>query len=128
MFRERAAAETNKPDGLCVGRAEQGAAFVAALPVRRFHGVGPVTARKMQALGIETGADLRAQHLKFLERYFGRSARYYYWASRGRDERTVRANALRKSIGAERTFFTDLLEKGELMQALEPIRLEEQPS
>src|SRR3546814_8290742 len=78
-----------------------GAALVAALPVRRFHGVGPVTTRKMQALGIETGADLRAQDLKFLERHFGRSARYYYWASRGRDERPVRANALRKSIGAE---------------------------
>src|SRR3546814_14927132 len=69
----------------------------------------------MQALGIETGADLRAQDLKFLERHFGRSARYYYWASRGRDERPVRANALRKSIGAERTFFTDLWEKGELL-------------
>src|SRR3546814_15543818 len=75
----------------------------------------------MQALGIQTGADLRAQDLKFLERHFGRSARYYYWASRGRDERPVRANALHKSIGAERTFFTDLLEKGELLQALEPI-------
>src|SRR3546814_3531962 len=85
-----------KPDGLCVVRPEHGAAFVAALPVRRFHGVGPVTTRKMQALGIETGADLRAQDLKFLERHFGRSARYYYWASRGRDERPVRANALRK--------------------------------
>src|SRR3546814_12525288 len=40
---------------------------------------------------------------------------------RGRDDRPVRANSLRKSIGAERTFFTDLLEKGELLQALEPI-------
>src|SRR3546814_15955990 len=78
----------------------------------------------MQALGIETGADLRAQDLKFLERHFGRSARYYYWASRGRDERPVRANVLRKSIGAERTFFTDLLENGDLLQALEPIIVE----
>src|SRR3546814_5830332 len=124
-FLAKLASDQNKPDGLCVVRPEHGAAFVAALPVRRFHGVGPVTTRKMQALGIETGADLRAQDLKFLERHFGRSARYYYWASRGRDERPVRANALRKSIGAERTFFTDLLEKGELLQALEPIIEEE---
>src|SRR3546814_4996626 len=120
-FLAKLASDQNKPDGLCVVLPEHGAAFVAALPVRRFHGVGPVTTRKMQALGIETGADLRAQDLKFLERHFGRSARYYYWASRGRDERPVRANALRKSIGAERTFFTALLEKGELLQALEPI-------
>ena len=38
-------------------------AFVAELPVTRFHGVGPKTAAKMHALGIETGADLRGQTL-----------------------------------------------------------------
>src|SRR3546814_10772411 len=84
-FLAKLASDQNKPDGLCVVRPEHGAAFVAALPVRRFHGVGPVTTRKMQALGIETGADLRAQDLKFLERHFGRSARYYYWASRSEE-------------------------------------------
>src|SRR3546814_4010435 len=55
-FLAKLASDQNKPDGLCVVRPEHGAAFVAALPVRRFHGVGPVTTRKMQALGIETGA------------------------------------------------------------------------
>ena len=42
-----------------------GPAFIAALPVAKFHGVGPVTAAKMQRLGIEAGADLRAKPLSF---------------------------------------------------------------
>ena len=57
------ASDQNKPDGICVVRPAEGAAFIAAMPVRRIHGVGPVTARRMQALGIETGADLRARDL-----------------------------------------------------------------
>src|SRR3546814_16216582 len=97
-FLAKLASDQNKPDGLCVVRPEHGAAFVAALPVRRFHGVGPVTTRKMQALGIETGADFRAQELQFLVRHFGSSALYYYWASHSRDERPVRVNALRQYI------------------------------
>ncbi|MCF8710100.1 DNA polymerase IV [Rhizorhapis sp. SPR117] len=120
-FLAKLASDQNKPDGLCVVRPEQGEAFVATLPVSRFHGVGPVTARKMHALGIHTGADLRMQELPFLERQFGNSARYYYWASRGRDDRPVRANAIRKSIGAERTFSADLSSESDLIEALEPI-------
>ena len=54
-------------------RPAQGAAFVASLPVKRFHGVGPKTAEKMARLGIETGADLRAQSLAFLTHNFGSS-------------------------------------------------------
>jgi nucleotidyltransferase/DNA polymerase involved in DNA repair len=52
--------DQNKPDGLCVIRPAKGPAFVATLPVKRFHGVGPKTAEKMERLGIMTGADLRA--------------------------------------------------------------------
>ena len=58
-FIAKLASDQNKPDGMCVIRPAQGPAFVAALPVKRFHGVGPVTATKMAALGIVTGADLR---------------------------------------------------------------------
>ena len=45
---------------------DQAEAFVATLPVAKFHGVGPKTTAKMRALGIETGADLRRQTLDFL--------------------------------------------------------------
>src|SRR3990170_2893979 len=58
-FIAKLASDQRKPDGLCVIPPERGAEFVATLPASRFHGVGPVTARKMERLGIFTGADLR---------------------------------------------------------------------
>ena len=87
----------------------------------RFHGVGPVTARKMESLGIRTGADLAAQPLEILERHFGSSASYFQRAALGQDDRPVRANRVRKSIGAERTFETNVRERTELEAALEPV-------
>ena len=120
-FLAKLASDHNKPDGLCVVTPRQGEAFVAALPVGRFHGVGPVTAAKMARLGIATGADLKAQSLAFLQAEFGKSADYYFWAARGRDDRPVRAHRVRKSVGAERTFSTDLSHEGDLVAALEEI-------
>src|SRR5262249_52016271 len=102
------ASDHRKPDGLFVITPEMGPVFVESLPVRRFHGVGPATARKMDQLGIRTGLDLRAQTVEFLHRQFGKAGSYYYWAARGIDERPVRADRIRKSIGAENTFPVDL--------------------
>ena len=85
-----------------------GPSFVETLPVRKFHGIGPATARKMAELGIETGLDLKGQTLEFLQQHFGKAGSYYYWASRGVDERPVRADRIRKSVGAENTFPVDL--------------------
>jgi DNA polymerase-4 len=62
----------------------------------------------MSGLGIETGFDLRGQTLAFLQQHFGKAGPYYYWAARGIDERPVRADRIRKSIGAENTFPADL--------------------
>jgi len=69
----------------------------------------PATARKMAVLGVETGLDLKGQSLDFLQQHFGKAGSYYYWAARGIDERPVRADRIRKSIGAENTFPADLL-------------------
>jgi hypothetical protein len=69
-----------------------GPSFVETLPVRKFHGIGPATARKMAQLGIETGLDLKGQPLEFLQHHFGEAGSYYYWAARGVDERPVRAD------------------------------------
>jgi DNA polymerase-4 len=120
-FIAKLASDQNKPDGLCVIPPAKGAAFVAALPVRRFHGVGPVTARKMEALGIVTGADLRAQPLAFLEAHFGSFAAYLHGAARGEDHRPVRVDRPSKSIGAERTFFDDLTDRTALHDALDHV-------
>ena len=115
------ASDQNKPDGICVVRPEGGAAFIAAMPVRRIHGVGPVTARRMQALGIETGADLRARDLPFLQRHFGSAADFYYRAARGLDDRPVHERQERKSISVEDTFFDDLIRHDELMAEIDRI-------
>ncbi|NNC73703.1 MAG: DNA polymerase IV [Sphingomonadaceae bacterium] len=120
-FIAKIASDQNKPDGICVVTPRQGPAFVAKLPVRRFHGIGPKTAEKMKALGIETGADLRAQSEEFLEQRFGKSARYYYRASRGIDDRQVKPNRIRKSLGAERTYGEDLHDRDAMIAKLAEI-------
>ncbi|MEO1170113.1 MAG: DNA polymerase IV [Pseudomonadota bacterium] len=120
-FLAKIASDQNKPDGICVVTPKQGPKFVAQLPVRRFHGVGPKTAEKMKRLGIETGADLRAQSREFLQAHFGKSAGYYYRAARGIDDRQVKPNRIRKSLGAERTYGEDLHERDAMIAKLEEI-------
>ena len=120
-FIAKLASDQNKPDGLCVIPPEKGAAFVAGLPVRRFHGVGPVTAAKMERLGIHSGADLREQSLAFLQRHFGSSAAYLHGAARGQDERPVRPDRPTRSVGAERTLDSDLFDTDALLAVFERV-------
>ncbi len=120
-FLAKIASDINKPDGICVITPQQGPAFVETLPVRKFYGVGPATAAKMERLGIVTGADLRAKERGFLNQNFGKSGGYYYWASRGVDHRPVNPNQERKSIGSETTFSADLTGYEACMDALRPL-------
>ena len=120
-FIAKLASDQNKPDGICVIPPARGAAFVAGLPVKRFHGVGPVTAARMERLGIRTGADLRAQSLEMLRLHFGKSADYLYGAARGEDHRPVRPDRPLKSVGAERTFDRDLSDRTALHAALDRV-------
>ena len=108
-FLAKLASDHRKPDGIFVVTPAMGPDFVETLPVRKFHGVGPATAARMERLGIKTGLDLRQQTLEALQRHFGKAGSYYYWAARGVDERPVRANRIRKSVGAENTFQADLV-------------------
>ena len=120
-FIAKLASDQNKPDGICVIRPAQGPAFVATLQVKRFHGVGPVTAARLAALGIVTGADLRDFGLDTLSREFGSSAAYFHRAAHGVDDRPVRSDSPLKSVGAERTFDRDLIAQAELVEALDPV-------
>ena len=115
------ASDHRKPDGLCVVPPERGADFVAALPVSRFHGVGPVTASKMERLGIRTGADLQGWSLPQLEAHFGSSGHWYWRICRGIDDREVRPDRPYKSVSAERTFDEDLRDPAALADQLERI-------
>jgi DNA polymerase-4 len=120
-FIAKLASDHRKPDGLCVFSPERGPEFVASLPVARFHGVGPVTAKKMESLGIHTGADLRDWSLPALQAKFGSSAEWYWRICRGIDEREVRSDRPYKSVSAERTFDEDLRDPDRLAAELERI-------
>src|SRR3954449_3826392 len=120
-FIAKLASDHRKPDGLTVITPERGADFVASLPVARFHGVGPVTAKKMERLGILSGADLREWSLPALQAHFGSSAEWYWRIARGIDEREVKPDRPYKSVSAERTFDEDLCDPGVLAAELERI-------
>jgi DNA polymerase-4 len=120
-FLAKLASDHKKPDGLFVITPQMGSAFVETLPVGKFHGVGPATTAKMNRLGIETGLDLRAQTKSFLQQHFGKSGSYFYWIARGIDDRPVRPDRIRKSIGAENTFSVDLFTFDAAQDALLPI-------
>src|SRR6478736_3517323 len=120
-FIAKLASDHRKPDGLTVITPERGAEFVASLPVSRFHGVGPVTARKMEQLGIVTGADLRDWTLPALQAHFGSSGQWYWRICRGIDEREVKPDRPYKSVSAERTFDEDISDPERLSAELERI-------
>lgn len=120
-FIAKIASDQNKPNGQCVITPKNGPKFVASLPVRRFHGVGPVTASKMERLGIRTGEDLGKVDLHWLKQYFGSSAEYFYGAARGIDNRSVKPDRVRKSVGVERTYSEDLVGDEAIDQAMKKI-------
>src|ERR1700761_2664321 len=120
-FLAKLASDQRKPNGQFVITPRMGPSFVQDLAVGKFHGIGPATTAKMNALGIFTGLDMRNQTLEFMAANFGKAGSYYYWISRGVDERPVRANRIRKSVGAENTFSSDLQELDAMVSELEPL-------
>ncbi|NIK87191.1 DNA polymerase-4 [Rhizomicrobium palustre] len=117
-FLAKLASDYKKPNGQFVVRPDMGAAFVEALRIEKFHGVGKVTAEKMNRLGIFTGADLKAKPLEFLVKHFGKIGPWYYAIARGEDDRPVEPDRPRKSSGSEITLLTDLREPAEIEKAM----------
>ncbi len=117
-FLAKIASDQDKPNGLYVIKPSQGLGFVAALPVGKFHGIGPATEAKMQKLGIKTGGDLREKTRMQLVEHFGKSGQYYYNIARAIDERPVRSKRVRKSLGKETTFAKDVLSLALLTEKL----------
>ena len=117
-FLAKVASDIDKPDGLHVIRPAQGEAFIAALPIGDFYGVGPATETKMNRLGVKTGKDLRTKNRFELAKHFGKSADYFYQIARGIDNRPVRSTRVRKSLGKETTFKDDIYDKSVLLEQL----------
>ncbi len=114
-FLAKIASDVQKPNGLTVVTPDQASDFIARLPIRRFHGVGRVTEKKMKRLAIHCGADLLKVELDDLIRVFGKAGAYYYYIARGIDERPVIPDRARKSVGKETTLGEDLADRSQMM-------------
>lgn len=123
-FLAKIASDYRKPDGLCTIHPDQALDFIARLPVESFWGVGPVTAKRMHALGIHNGAQLRACTEDYLVREFGKVGTLYYDFARGIDLRPVEAVRVRKSIGCERTLERDISRRSAVIIELYHVAVE----
>ncbi len=122
-FVAKIASDMNKPDGLKFIGPSAIEAFMEALPIEKFHGVGKVTAEKMRKMGLFTGADLKALSQDELVSHFGKSGNFFYKIVRGIDDRPVEPDQETKSISAEDTFAYDLTTLEEMYPELDKIAL-----
>ncbi|QNI38402.1 DNA polymerase IV [Edaphobacter sp. 4G125] len=115
-FLAKIASDWKKPDGLFVIQPNEVESFLTPLPVYRIPGVGKVTEKRMETIGIKTVGDLRNLDLAILEANFGRYGIRLYELARGIDRNPVVPDRPTKSISAEDTFKRDLpLEETEPM-------------
>jgi len=107
-FIAKVASDYNKPNGQKTVNPEEVIDFLECLDIRKFYGIGKVTAEKMYQLGIFTGKDLKSKSLEFLVTNFGKSGKYYFHVVRGIHNSEVKPQRIRKSLAAERTFNENL--------------------
>jgi DNA polymerase-4 len=117
-FVAKVASDREKPDGLTVVRPEEQMEFIAGLPIEDVHGIGPATAEKMHELGIESGADLQEMPERTLRHHFGKRGGHFKRLAMGEDDREVKPDRERKSVGAERTFSADIADPDEMLRRL----------
>ena len=117
-FLAKIASDYKKPDGLFVVTDKEAEGFVETLKIEQFWGIGRVTAERMHRLGIYTGADLKKISEAQLVKYFGKAGHAYFFNARAIDNREVIPDRIRKSIGAENTFMTDLDDRPVLVDQL----------
>ncbi|BAO75435.1 DNA polymerase IV [Winogradskyella sp. PG-2] len=120
-FIAKVASDYNKPNGQKTVNPEDVLQFLEDLDIRKFYGVGKVTAEKMYQKGIFTGKDLKSKTLDYLDQNFGKSGRYYYHVVRGIHNSEVKPNRIRKSLAAERTFSENLSSEIFMLEKLEHI-------
>ena len=120
-FLAKTASGMAKPDGVRVITPAEAPGVVGALAVEAFHGVGPATARRLRALGIATGADLRAWPEAELRARLGKAGAWLARVARCQDDRPVRPHRQRKSVGVERTFRRDVRGAEALVEKLAPV-------
>ena len=120
-FVAKIASDYNKPNGQKTVNPEEVLQFLEDLDVRKFYGIGKVTAEKMYQKGIFTGKDLKAKSAEYLEGKFGKSGKSYYYIVRGIHNSQVKPNRIRKSLAAEQTFSENLSSEIFLLEKLDHI-------
>ena len=123
-FIAKVASDVNKPNGQKTVSPDEVIPFLEDLPIRKFYGVGKVTAEKMYQLGIFTGLDLKSKPIEFLEKHFGKSGTYYFYVVRGIHNSEVKPNRITKSVAAEHTFDENLTSEIFMQERLETIAAE----
>jgi DNA polymerase-4 len=123
-FIAKVASDVNKPNGQKTVSPDEVIPFLEQLPIRKFYGVGKVTAEKMYQLGIFTGMDLKNKPIEFLEKHFGKSGTYYFYVVRGIHNSEVKPNRITKSVAAEHTFDENLTSEIFMQERLEKIAAE----
>ncbi|MGK0308042.1 MAG: DNA polymerase-4 [Urechidicola sp.] len=120
-FIAKVASDINKPNGQKTILPEEAIEFLEQLDIKKFYGVGKVTATKMYNLGIFYGKDLKEKPQEFLIKNFGKSGGHYYNIVRGIHNGKVNPNHIPKSVAAEHTFSTNLTSEVFMMERLETI-------
>ncbi len=120
-FVAKIASDAHKPDGLTVISQEEAPAFLEALPIEKFFGVGKVTATKLRVLGIQTGADLKRLGEERLRDLFGKHGGQLYHYACGEDDRPVELARERKSVSKEVTLERDIRDRAEMERILEEL-------
>ena len=123
-FVAKVASDVNKPNGQKTVNPEEVVQFLEDLEIRKFYGVGKVTAEKMFRLGIFTGKDLKTKSVEFLKDNFGKSGTHYYNVVRGIHLSEVKPHRIPKSVGAERTFSENLSSEIFMLERLDNIASE----
>lgn len=117
-FLAKVASDVNKPNGMFVIPPGEAQDFIDGLEVKRFFGIGKVSAKKLNEIGIWFGRDLKKLERHELIRMFGKAGNYYFDICRGIDNRPVQPYKERKSVGIENTFTNDLYLTTEIEQEL----------
>lgn len=120
-FVAKIASDFNKPNGQKTIIETEVIPFLENLDIRKFYGIGKVTAAKMYQLGIYTGKDLISKELSFLKNHFGNSGNYFYRIARGIHTSVVQPFYVPKSVGVERTFDENIFSEVTIVEKLKNI-------
>ncbi len=120
-FVAKIASDYNKPNGQKTVNPDEVLVFLEQLDIKKFYGIGKVTAEKMYQHGIFTGADLKSKTVDYLEEHFGKSGASYYKIVRGIHNSEVKPNRITKSVAAEHTFNENLTSEIFMQERLERI-------